>query len=154
MNEIFEKICDILCKELGVSRKEIKFETNLINDLGADSLDRIQIIMDAERAFNCELDTTEENYISNAPTDTEIMKVIIKCKDDPKYRLFTPEQLKNSSANAEKTPISCETQKVETPKIETKNPEPAKDTKSDVFEKIMNIRNKFKNKIFNRNMGK
>ena len=49
---VFEKIKDIVVEQLGVNEDEVKLETNFIEDLGADSLDLFQVVMDLEDAFN------------------------------------------------------------------------------------------------------
>ena len=52
---IFEKVKDIIAEELGIESDEIKLESNLTEDLGADSLDAIELIMAVEEAFDVEI---------------------------------------------------------------------------------------------------
>ena len=56
---IFEKIKGIVVEQLGVNEEEVKLETNFIEDLGADSLDLFQVVMDLEDAFNVKVDNVE-----------------------------------------------------------------------------------------------
>lgn len=71
---IFEKVKAILVDQLGVSEEEIKLETNLMDDLGADSLDFFQVVMELEDEFNIKIDNGENlktvedavKYIQNA----------------------------------------------------------------------------------------
>lgn len=56
---VFEKIKDIVIEQLGVNEDEVKLETNFIEDLGADSLDLFQVVMDLEDAFNVKVDNVE-----------------------------------------------------------------------------------------------
>ena len=56
---VFEKIKDIVVEQLGVNEDEVKLETNFIEDLGADSLDLFQVVMDLEDAFNVKGDNVE-----------------------------------------------------------------------------------------------
>ncbi|GAA0816654.1 acyl carrier protein [Clostridium tertium] len=56
---VFEKIKDIVVEQLGVNEDEVKLETNFIEDLGADSLDLFQVVMDIEDAFNVKVDNVE-----------------------------------------------------------------------------------------------
>lgn len=56
---VFEKIKDIVVEQLGVNGDEVKLETNFIEDLGADSLDLFQVVMDLEDAFNVKVDNVE-----------------------------------------------------------------------------------------------
>lgn len=51
MSRVAEKVMDIIAEELGVSRSEITPESHFINDLGADSLDQIELVMALEDAF-------------------------------------------------------------------------------------------------------
>ena len=56
---VFEKIKDIVVEQLGVNEDEVKLETNFIEDLGSDSLDLFQVVMDLEDAFNVKVDNVE-----------------------------------------------------------------------------------------------
>lgn len=56
---VFEKIRDIIAEELGVEEDLIKMESDLSEDLGADSLDAIELIMAVEEAFDVEIDDNE-----------------------------------------------------------------------------------------------
>ncbi|WP_259125269.1 acyl carrier protein [Candidatus Karelsulcia muelleri] len=51
MNEIFLKIKSIIIEKLGVDEKKVIPEASFINDLGADSLDSIELIMEFEKEF-------------------------------------------------------------------------------------------------------
>ena len=48
---IFEKVQQIIVDELGVEVNEIKLESHISNDLGADSLDAVELIMAIEDEF-------------------------------------------------------------------------------------------------------
>lgn len=52
MSEIEEKVIDIIADKLGVDKEEVKPEASFTNDLGADSLDTVELIMEFEKAFN------------------------------------------------------------------------------------------------------
>lgn len=49
---IFEKLKKLIAKELNVDENKITLDTNLVDDLGADSLDAIQLVMAAEEEFD------------------------------------------------------------------------------------------------------
>ncbi|MEK7449346.1 MAG: acyl carrier protein [Planctomycetota bacterium] len=49
--EIQEKVIEIVCKQLGVSKDKVSIETSFVNDLGADSLDTVELVMELEDAF-------------------------------------------------------------------------------------------------------
>ena len=71
---IFEKVREILVDQLGVNEEEVKLETNLMDDLGADSLDFFQVVMELEDEFKIKIDNGENlktvedavKYIENA----------------------------------------------------------------------------------------
>lgn len=50
--EIEAKIIEIVSKQLTVPKEKIKKETSFVNDLGADSLDTVELVMEIEDAFN------------------------------------------------------------------------------------------------------
>ena len=60
---IFEKVRDIIAEELGIETDEIKLESNLADDLGADSLDAIELIMAVEEEFDVQIADTEASNI-------------------------------------------------------------------------------------------
>lgn len=49
--EIFEIVTNILVEILGIDKTKIQPESNIVDDLGADSLDSIEIVMAAEERF-------------------------------------------------------------------------------------------------------
>jgi len=49
--EIQDKIIEIVCKQLGVDKAKVTTTTSFVNDLGADSLDTVELIMEMEDAF-------------------------------------------------------------------------------------------------------
>jgi len=49
---MFDKIKEIIVDNLGVSEEEIKLESSLVDDLGADSLDAVELIMAIEDEFD------------------------------------------------------------------------------------------------------
>ncbi|MBN1442634.1 MAG: acyl carrier protein [Planctomycetes bacterium] len=59
---IAEKVIDIVCDRLGVERDKIKPDTSFVNDLGADSLDIVELVMEFEEEFGMSIpdDKAEE----------------------------------------------------------------------------------------------
>lgn len=52
---MFDKIKDIVVEQLGVDEEEVKLEASFIEDLGADSLDIVELIMAMEDEFGLEI---------------------------------------------------------------------------------------------------
>jgi acyl carrier protein len=52
MAEIQSKVVEIIVDKLGVDTSEVTLESNFTNDLGADSLDTVELIMEFEKEFN------------------------------------------------------------------------------------------------------
>ena len=51
VDNIEERVINIVCEQLGTSREKINAQTSFINDLGADSLDTVELVMEFEDEF-------------------------------------------------------------------------------------------------------
>ncbi len=54
-NSIEEKVKSIIVEQLGVQAEEVKPEASFVDDLGADSLDTVELVMAFEEAFGIEI---------------------------------------------------------------------------------------------------
>jgi acyl carrier protein len=54
-----EKVKDIIVDELGVEREKLTAEASFIDDLGADSLDIVELVMEFEKEFNIDIPDEE-----------------------------------------------------------------------------------------------
>ncbi len=62
MSEIAQKVSQIIVDKLGVDQTEVKPEASFTKDLGADSLDTVELIMEFEKEFNISIpDEQAEN---------------------------------------------------------------------------------------------
>ncbi len=60
--ETFDQVQQIVIDKLGVQKDEVTEDANFVNDLGADSLDTVELIMQFEEEFNIEIpDEAAEN---------------------------------------------------------------------------------------------
>ena len=55
MADLSEKVKDIIEKELGVEREKLTDGASFIEDLGADSLDIVELVMEFEKEFNIDI---------------------------------------------------------------------------------------------------
>lgn len=63
--EIFEKVKEIIVEQLGVVENTVTMEASFIDDLGADSLDIVELIMALEEEFDLEIpDADAEKIVS------------------------------------------------------------------------------------------
>ena len=70
---IFEKVAAILAKQLDVEEESITPETNLVDDLGADSLDVVDLVMTLEDEFDMEI---PDEDVENVRTVGDIVKYL------------------------------------------------------------------------------
>jgi acyl carrier protein len=71
---IFEKVRDIVVEQLGVDAEEVTMESKFIDDLGADSLDIVELIMALEEEFDMEIPDEEAEKISTVGDVVEYIK--------------------------------------------------------------------------------
>lgn len=62
-NEIFEQLKDIIIEQLGVSEELVKEDATFVDDLSADSLDIVELIMNIEEKFDIEISDEEAEKI-------------------------------------------------------------------------------------------
>lgn len=59
-----EKVKEIISKQLGVDQAEVTPEASFVEDLGADSLDTVELVMAFEEAFNIEIPDEDAEKIA------------------------------------------------------------------------------------------
>jgi acyl carrier protein len=64
MSEIASKVKAIIVDKLGVEESEVKPEASFTNDLGADSLDTVELIMELEKEFGISIPDNEAEKIA------------------------------------------------------------------------------------------
>jgi len=64
MSNIDERVRSIVIKQLGVKEDDIKNESKFIDDLGADSLDTVELVMALEEEFETEIPDEEAEKIT------------------------------------------------------------------------------------------
>ncbi len=63
MREIYERVKEIISEQLNVDENEISPEKSFVDDLGADSLDLVELIMALEEEFDLEISDEEAQKI-------------------------------------------------------------------------------------------
>ncbi len=63
MSESKDKVVDIIVKKLGVERTQITDDASFTKDLGADSLDTVELIMEFEKEFNITIEDSDAEKI-------------------------------------------------------------------------------------------
>lgn len=64
MDNIVERVKKIVAEQLGVNEADIKNESSFVDDLGADSLDTVELVMALEEEFECEIPDEQAEKIT------------------------------------------------------------------------------------------
>jgi acyl carrier protein len=64
MSTIEERVKKIVVDQLGVKEEEVTADASFIDDLGADSLDTVELVMALEEEFDCEIPDEEAEKIT------------------------------------------------------------------------------------------
>jgi acyl carrier protein len=64
MENIEQRVKKIVAEQLGVNEADVKNESSFVNDLGADSLDTVELVMALEEEFGCEIPDEEAEKIT------------------------------------------------------------------------------------------
>ena len=71
---ILEKVKEVIVEQLGVEDENIKLDTSFIDDLGADSLDIVELIMALEEELDMQIPDSEAEKISTVNDVVEYIK--------------------------------------------------------------------------------
>lgn len=63
MTAVQERVIDIVAEQLGVDKNKVTPDTSFVNDLGADSLDTVELVMELEEEFNINIPDDEAEKI-------------------------------------------------------------------------------------------
>ncbi len=69
-----EKVKEIISKQLGVDQSEVTPEASFVEDLGADSLDTVELVMAFEEAFNIEIPDEDAEKITKVKDAVDYIK--------------------------------------------------------------------------------
>lgn len=71
---VFEKVKKLVVEQLGVEEDDIQMESSFIDDLGADSLDIVELIMALEEEFSLEIPDNEAEKITTVGDAVEYIQ--------------------------------------------------------------------------------
>lgn len=77
---IENKIIDIISEQMGVDKADISRETSFINDLNADSLDTVELVMEFEDEFDMSIPDEEAEKIQTVGSAVEYIVKVAKSK--------------------------------------------------------------------------
>jgi len=76
------KVVEIVSEQMGVDKGEITRETSFINDLNADSLDTVELVMEFEDEFDMSIPDEEAEKIQTVGAAIDYIVEIVKNKED------------------------------------------------------------------------
>ena len=75
--EIQEKVVTIVAEQLSVDKAEISRETSFVNDLGADSLDTVELVMELEDEFDMSIPDEEAEKLQTVGAAIEYIQKML-----------------------------------------------------------------------------
>ncbi len=73
MSNVEERVRHIIVEQLGVKEDEISIDTSFVDDLGADSLDTVELVMALEEEFGCEIPDEDAEKITTVKEAVEYL---------------------------------------------------------------------------------
>lgn len=74
MASVQERVIEIVASQLGGNKEQITRETSFINDLGADSLDIVELVMELEDEFGIQIPDTDSEKIQTVGNAIDYIK--------------------------------------------------------------------------------
>jgi acyl carrier protein len=74
MENIEQRVKKIVAEQLGVNEADVKSESSFVNDLGADSLDTVELVMALEEEFETEIPDEEAEKIATVQQAIDFIK--------------------------------------------------------------------------------
>ncbi len=80
-NEVETKVIEIVSEQMGVDKSEVTRDTSFINDLNADSLDTVELVMEFEDEFDMSIPDEEAEKIQTVGAAIDYIATIAKDKE-------------------------------------------------------------------------
>jgi acyl carrier protein len=78
MSSVEERVVKIVSEQLGVNEGEVTKGASFVNDLGADSLDTVELVMALEEEFDCEIPDEEAEKITTVQQAIDYVNAHLK----------------------------------------------------------------------------
>ena len=78
MENIEQRVKKIVAEQLGTNEADVKNESSFVNDLGADSLDTVELVMELEAEFECEIPDEDAEKITTVQQAVDYIKAHLK----------------------------------------------------------------------------
>ena len=78
MSTVEERVKQIVVEQLGVKEDEVTPDASFVDDLGADSLDTVELVMALEEEFNCEIPDEEAEKITTVQQAMDYINAYVK----------------------------------------------------------------------------
>ncbi|MBS0574881.1 MAG: acyl carrier protein [Proteobacteria bacterium] len=78
MSTIEERVKKIVVEQLGVKAEDVTNNASFVDDLGADSLDTVELVMALEEEFDCEIPDEDAEKITNVQQAIDYVKAHVK----------------------------------------------------------------------------
>jgi len=78
MSDIADRVKKIVVEHLGVEEEKVTETASFIDDLGADSLDTVELVMALEEEFECEIPDEEAEKITSVQQAIDYVKAHVK----------------------------------------------------------------------------
>ena len=78
MSDIEQRVKKIVSEQLGVNEADVKIDSSFVDDLGADSLDTVELVMALEEEFECEIPDEEAEKITTVKQAVDYVSANLK----------------------------------------------------------------------------
>ncbi len=78
MSDIEQRVKKIVAEQLGANEADVKNESSFVDDLGADSLDTVELVMALEEEFECEIPDEEAEKITTVQLAIDYVNTHLK----------------------------------------------------------------------------
>ncbi|MBK6742796.1 MAG: acyl carrier protein [Hydrogenophilales bacterium] len=78
MSDIEQRVKKIVSEQLGVNEADVKIDSSFVDDLGADSLDTVELVMALEEEFECEIPDEEAEKITTVKQAVDYVNANLK----------------------------------------------------------------------------